>query len=168
MRVVEPVLSPQLFMLAAGTCAAWSSVWPEMKKASRLEVASLLRRGLDGCPRRMPPSRGPSSRPLTARTKYQPVQPSCQRVDDVHPIRADWWRTLKERGEICASFDNQSGDRGEKILKSYVAGDRVIAYASRHGAIGWGIIEQPASYRLLDIGDPGDIFPEHFSVIAST
>jgi len=73
-----------------------------------------------------------------------------------------WWRTLLERGEICARFDNQPGDRGEKIFKSYVAGDRVIAYASSHGAIGWGIIEQPASYRLLAEGDPADIFPDHF------
>lgn len=72
-----------------------------------------------------------------------------------------WWRTLKERGEICASFDNEPDDKGERLLRGYITGDRVIAYASGHGAIGWGLIELP-TYRLLGVGDPGDIFPEHF------
>jgi hypothetical protein len=73
----------------------------------------------------------------------------------------EWWQTLKQRGEICASFENQTNDAGEQLLRSYVAGDRIVAYAKGRGAVGWGLIEHPNSYRLLEIGDPGDTFPNH-------
>jgi hypothetical protein len=67
-----------------------------------------------------------------------------------------WWDFLKKQGEISTGFENQPGDEGERILKSYVAGDIIIAYAKKFGAVGWGTIENPASYRLIRPGDPGD------------
>jgi hypothetical protein len=68
-----------------------------------------------------------------------------------------WWQELKKRGEITASFQNQPGDEGERLLKSYVAGDTVVAYAKGFGAVGWGIVEHPSSYKLISLGDPADI-----------
>jgi hypothetical protein len=77
--------------------------------------------------------------------------------------RADdsWWAALKARGEISASWENQPGDAGERTLRKYVKDDRIVAYATAYGAVGWGIIENPNSYKLLPIGDPGDILPDH-------
>lgn len=40
-------------------------------------------------------------------------------------------------------------------------GDRVIAYAKGCGAVGWGLITRPDSYKLLKVGDPGDTNPKH-------
>lgn len=62
-----------------------------------------------------------------------------------------WWDFLKKRGEISTGFENQPGDEGESILKSYVAGDTIIAYAKSFGAVGWGVIET-GSYRLTSQG----------------
>ena len=74
-----------------------------------------------------------------------------------------WWQSLKQRGEISTGFDNQPGDTGERILKSYIKGDRIVAYAKGRGAVGWGLIERPTSYKLLHVGDPGDTFPKKHS-----
>ena len=68
----------------------------------------------------------------------------------------NWWGFLKVSGQICTGFKNQPGDKGEHILKSYVSGDAIIAYANRYGVIGWGVIENPNSYRLLDQGHADD------------
>jgi hypothetical protein len=68
----------------------------------------------------------------------------------------DWWDYLKNTGQITASFSNQPGDEGERLLKRYVKGDTIIAYAKRHGAVGWGVIENPASYRLIEKGSADD------------
>ena len=67
----------------------------------------------------------------------------------------DWWTYLIAQGLIPASFDNQPGDAGERLLKSYVRGDRLIAYAAGFGAVGWGRIEQPR-YALADAGTDAD------------
>jgi hypothetical protein len=48
-----------------------------------------------------------------------------------------------EDGQVSASYDNQPGGRGEKLLRGYRAGDAIIAYASKCGVIGWGIVEEP-------------------------
>jgi hypothetical protein len=68
----------------------------------------------------------------------------------------DWWTYLVEEGQISTSFDNKPNDQGERILKSYVTGDRIIAYAKGRGAVGWGEIENPGSYTLIDRESPGD------------
>ncbi len=68
----------------------------------------------------------------------------------------DWWKFLVRRGQIPACFENSPGDEGERILKSYIKGDKIVAYASGYGAIGWGLIEDPNSYRLLKPGDKDD------------
>jgi hypothetical protein len=68
----------------------------------------------------------------------------------------DWWAFLMRRGQISTGFDNQPGDQGERILKGYVSGDKVVAYAKGYGAIGWGVIEKPHSYKLLNPGDRDD------------
>ena len=76
--------------------------------------------------------------------------PNSRRADD------GWWAVLKKRAEISTGFENQPGDAGERILKSYVAGDKIVAYATGYGAVGWGIIERPTSYRLLRPGEDDD------------
>lgn len=68
-----------------------------------------------------------------------------------------WWDYLVDNKEIRTSFSNQAGDEGERILREYRAGDTVIAYASGYGAIGWGIIENPDSYKLLPLGHKDDV-----------
>lgn len=68
----------------------------------------------------------------------------------------DWWRFLVEKGQISTGFGNQPGGQGERILKNYISGDAIIAYCSGYGAIGWGQVENPGSYRLLKPGEPED------------
>jgi len=63
-----------------------------------------------------------------------------------------WWDYLKAKNEIPAGFQNQPGDEGERILKAYIKGDRIIAYAKGFGAVGWAKIENPV-YRLIPEGD---------------
>jgi len=72
--------------------------------------------------------------------------------------RADqgWWTSLIANSQIPACFDNAPGDQGEQLLTRYVAGDVVVAYAKGFGAVGWGAIENPNTYRLLRPGDKGD------------
>jgi len=67
-----------------------------------------------------------------------------------------WWKYLIEKEQISTSFECKPGDQGEKLLKSYVFGDTIIAYATGHGAIGYGIIENPGSYKLIKPNTPDD------------
>lgn len=68
-----------------------------------------------------------------------------------------WWDFLVSQSKIPACFENSPGDQGEKILTKYVPGDSVVAYATGYGAIGWGIIEKPNTYRLIPSGDKADL-----------
>jgi len=68
----------------------------------------------------------------------------------------DWWRHLIEYQQIPACFENKPGDRGEQILKSYIKGDKIIAYAKGYGAIGYGILENP-KYELVDENSPKNL-----------
>ena len=68
----------------------------------------------------------------------------------------DWWQFLVQQQQIPACFKNEPGDQGEKILTSYISGDKIIAYAKGYGAVGWGVVENPNSYRLIVKGDSGD------------
>lgn len=61
----------------------------------------------------------------------------------------EWWNHLLQKNEIPAGFSNQPGDEGEKILKSYIKGDKILAYAKGYGAVGWATVEEP-EYRLID------------------
>ncbi|MPS47750.1 hypothetical protein [Methylobacillus sp.] len=70
-----------------------------------------------------------------------------------------WWELLTRRGQIPACFDSMPGDQGERIMKKYVDGDRIIAFAKSYGAIGWGVIKKPenvGNYRLVDEGSEDD------------
>lgn len=67
-----------------------------------------------------------------------------------------WWHFLVEKGQISTDFGNQPGGQGERVLKSYISGDVIIAYCSGYGAIGWGEIRSPDSYKLLTSDDPED------------
>jgi len=60
----------------------------------------------------------------------------------------EWWGYLVRNSQISASFDNQPGDAGERLLQTYIPGDKIVAYATWHGAVGWGEIENPA-YQLV-------------------
>lgn len=59
-------------------------------------------------------------------------------------------------GQIPACFDDSPGDQGEKILKRYIGGDIVVAYAKGYGAVGWGEVVAGNSYRLLEEGSEDD------------
>lgn len=72
-----------------------------------------------------------------------------------------WWEFLVTNGQIATGFDNRQGDEGERILRRYVAGDRVVGYAKGFGAVGWGEIEDPDSYRLLPLGHEHDLLHGH-------
>jgi hypothetical protein len=67
-----------------------------------------------------------------------------------------WWQFLVASRQIPACFDNAPGDQGEKLLTRYIAGDTIVAYAKGFGAVGWGTIEDPGSYRLLTPGSKAD------------
>ena len=73
--------------------------------------------------------------------------------------RADqaWWDFLVSKRQIPACFDNAPGDQGEKILTKYLPNDTVVAYAKGYGALGWGIVDQPNTYRLIPPGDKDDV-----------
>ena len=64
---------------------------------------------------------------------------------------------MAQNNFISTGFDEQPGDQGEKILKSYIKGDIIIAYARKYGAVGWGMITKPESYKLLRPGCNEDI-----------
>jgi hypothetical protein len=68
-----------------------------------------------------------------------------------------WWDYLVRKQEIRTSFGNQPGDEGERILREYREGDTVIAYASGCGAVGWGVVEKPNSYKLVPGRDKDDV-----------
>jgi len=68
----------------------------------------------------------------------------------------EWWHFLVQERQIPACFDDSPGDQGERILTSYISGDKIIAYAKGYGAIGWGVIEKPESYKLIEEGCSGD------------
>lgn len=68
----------------------------------------------------------------------------------------DWWHFLRDEGQIPACFDDEPGDQGEQILKSYISGDKIVAYVTGKGAIGWGIIEKPDTYKLVPENSDGD------------
>lgn len=68
-----------------------------------------------------------------------------------------WWDYLVKTNQISTSFDCQPGDQGEKILKKYIKGDCILAYAKKYGFVGYGIIEDPNSYKLIEAGSSDDI-----------
>jgi hypothetical protein len=72
-----------------------------------------------------------------------------------------WWRFLKQANQISCSFQNQPGDRGEEILASYKPDDRIVAYCSGHGVVGWGVIPHSARYRLLQPKDKEAVLAGH-------
>ena len=69
---------------------------------------------------------------------------------------SEWWSYLIENNIITANFDNSEGDKGERILKKYIRGDKIFAYKSGKGIIGYGIIENP-KYKLIKRGDKDDV-----------
>ncbi len=68
----------------------------------------------------------------------------------------EWWRFLVSEKVIPASFSNQPGDEGERLLRSYIPGDTIIAYANRYGAVGWGTIDKEGGYELVPLGSKAD------------
>jgi len=65
------------------------------------------------------------------------------------PALNEWWQYLQQEDMVSASFANQPGDDGDRILNSYIGQDTIYAYASGYGAVGWGVVESP-SYELVD------------------
>jgi hypothetical protein len=68
----------------------------------------------------------------------------------------DWWSFLVSSGQIPACFEDSPGDQGERVLRKYISGDIVVAYAAGYGAVGWGKVESPDTYKLIPIGDKDD------------
>lgn len=67
-----------------------------------------------------------------------------------------WWNFLVEKSQIPACFENSPGDQGERVLTKYMPGDIIVAYAKGYGAIGWGVIEKPETYRIIPTNDQDD------------
>lgn len=61
-----------------------------------------------------------------------------------------WWDFSKRASVITAGFRNSPDDQGASLMSSFVMDDTIFAYASGYGALGWGVIRNPKSYRLLD------------------
>lgn len=61
---------------------------------------------------------------------------------------AEKWQAMKDKKKITAGFFNSPGDSGERIMNKYKKGDTIFAYASGHGAIGYGKIEQH-DYKIV-------------------
>lgn len=68
-----------------------------------------------------------------------------------------WWDYLVKEEVITTNFDCAPNDQGEKILRSYVKNDQIIAFAKGCGAVGLGQIYNPESYRLYAKGSKEDI-----------
>ena len=71
-----------------------------------------------------------------------------------------WWEFLVEKGQVPACFENAPGDAGERLLREYIPGDKLIAYASGgYGAVGWAIVEkdEESGYKLVEEGAGDDI-----------
>jgi hypothetical protein len=66
-----------------------------------------------------------------------------------------WWTFLVDQGQIPAGWENKRGDKGEELLRSYIDGDRIIAYAKGSGALGWGKLKSP-QYQLVEKGSSQD------------
>lgn len=73
-----------------------------------------------------------------------------------------WWSYLTSHNKISANYGNRPGDQGEQLLKSFIRGDQIVAYAGGHGAVGWGTIKNPQSYTLLNPGDKEDLLNGHY------
>jgi hypothetical protein len=71
----------------------------------------------------------------------------------------EWWNYLRTKGLITTSFDCEPGDRGEEILKGYIIGDTILAYISKKGFVGYGIIED-LKYSLVEENGADDVFPQ--------
>jgi len=54
-----------------------------------------------------------------------------------------WWEYLVQKGQISTGFSNEPNDEGERILKNYIKGDTILAYATKYGAVGWGYAGRP-------------------------
>lgn len=80
---------------------------------------------------------------------------------NIGAAKDDWWEYLVKNGFISTSFENQPGDAGERILRGYVSGDTIIAYASGFGAVGWGLIDDSKPYRLVNEHDKEDVLKGH-------
>lgn len=73
----------------------------------------------------------------------------------------NWWKFLVEKNQISTSFKNQAGDKGEEILKNYIKGDKILAFASGVGCVGYGEIEE-TKYKLIDPDSQDNYFkPDH-------
>ncbi|MCF7944984.1 MAG: hypothetical protein K9L75_05570 [Spirochaetia bacterium] len=73
---------------------------------------------------------------------------------------SSWLEYLHRKEKISASFSNQEGDRGEEVLRNYIADDHVFAYVSGIGCIGYGKIKKSDKYKLIEQGSAEDVFPE--------
>ena len=66
------------------------------------------------------------------------------------------WKILKDRNIITAGFDRKPADRGDKLLNKFIDQDRIVAYSSRNGAVGYGVIEKPNNKKIYSLTDEGD------------
>ena len=79
-----------------------------------------------------------------------------------------WWEYLINSNQITASFENKASSedkpeeqcKGYKLLHKYKKGDRIIAYASGYGAIGYGIIPE-FKYSYIRENTKDDILENH-------
>lgn len=68
-----------------------------------------------------------------------------------------WWRYLVANHQLAVGFDNTPGDAGEALLRRYLPGDVVVAYASGKGALGWARVDASSRYHLAAEGSSEDL-----------
>ena len=76
-----------------------------------------------------------------------------------HNIGTDW-EAIHKKGMIPCGFDGQLNDRGTQIMRNYVEGDTIIAYQSRTGILGYGVITEPAKGNFDDSDDKNNHYEQ--------
>ncbi len=67
------------------------------------------------------------------------------------------WDKMKEKKFVPAGFDGSPGDRGELIMTSFIKGDKIVAYASGFGVVGFGAVNAE-TYKLTELNSSEDYF----------
>lgn len=68
------------------------------------------------------------------------------------------WETMIDKSEIAVGFEGLKGDKGDLLFQSLIRGDKIIAYCSKHGAVGYAEIENTNTQKLIPKGSAEDYY----------